>query len=188
MEFTLSIKEKKILLITARESIKEHLTGKPGNYPEPTENLTTKCGAFVTLHEESNLRGCIGYVIPIKPLYETVKDVAVSSAFQDPRFPPLRRDEFDRIEIEISALSPLRRISDISEIKIGTHGIMMKRGFSSGLLLPQVATEQNWDLETFLTNTCYKAGLNGDCWKKRDTEIEIFSAIVFDEKAIQENG
>lgn len=181
MEFNLSDDEKEILLTTARESIKEHLTGKPGNYPEPTKHIMTKCGAFVTLHKLSSLRGCIGYVIPIKPLYETVKDVAVSSAFQDPRFPPLRREEFEQIDIEISALSPLRRISDINEIKVGIHGIMMKRGFSSGLLLPQVAVEQKWDLETFLTNTCYKAGLNGDCWKHRDTEIEIFSAIVFGE-------
>ncbi|MCD6122515.1 MAG: AmmeMemoRadiSam system protein A [Spirochaetales bacterium] len=186
MEFTLSDKEKKILLTTARESIGEHLFNQPGNYPEPTRHIMTKCGAFVTLHIGSALRGCIGYVIPVKPLYETVKDVAVSSAFQDPRFPPLRRDEFDRIEIEISALSPLSKITDISEIKVGLHGIMIKRGFSSGLLLPQVAVEQNWDLETFLTNTCYKAGLNGNCWKQSDTEIEIFSAIVFSEKELQE--
>ncbi|NOY08460.1 MAG: AmmeMemoRadiSam system protein A [Spirochaetes bacterium] len=185
MEFNLSDTEKKILLVIARETIKEHLTGKKGNYPAPTDKLMTKCGAFVTLHIQGRLRGCIGYVVPIKPLYETVKDVAVSSAFHDPRFPPLGPEEFDSIEIEISALSPLKRVTDINEIKVGKHGIMIKRGFSSGLLLPQVAEEQNWDLEMFLTNTCYKAGLDGNCWKQKDTEIEIFSAIVFNEKEIK---
>ncbi len=184
MDFSLSDEEKRILLKVARESIKEHLTGIRGNYPDPTPNLMTKCGAFVTLHKHGNLRGCIGYVIPIKSLYETVKEMAVSSAFQDPRFPPLREDEFEHIDIEISALSPLRTINDINEIKIGTHGILIKKGYNSGLLLPQVATEQGWDLETFLTNTCYKAGLPGNCWKERDTKIEIFSAIVFSEKEL----
>ncbi len=184
MEFSLSDEEKRILLRVARESIKEHLTGTKGNYPEPTDNLMTKCGAFVTLHKHGNLRGCIGYVIPIKPLYETVKEMAVSSAFQDPRFPPLRKEEFESIEIEISALSPLRKITNINEIKVGTHGILIKKGYKSGLLLPQVATEQGWDLETFLTNTCYKAGLHGNCWKESDTEIEIFSAIVFSEREL----
>ncbi len=184
MEFSLSEEEKRILLKVARESIREHLTGIRGNYPEATENLMTKCGAFVTLHKHGNLRGCIGYVIPIKSLYETVKEMAVSSAFQDPRFPPLRKDEFDLIDIEISALSPLRRIDNINEIKVGTHGILIKRGHMSGLLLPQVATEQGWNLETFLTNTCYKAGLRGDCWKEKDTQIEIFSAIVFSEREL----
>ncbi len=182
MEFTLSDTEKQILLEMARKAILEHLTGEKAEYPEPTETLRQKCGAFVTLHENGNLRGCIGYVIPIKPLYQTVKEVAVSAAFEDPRFPPLHRDEYEKIDIEISALSPLRRIDDINEIKVGTHGIMIRRGYSSGLLLPQVATEQGWDLETFLTHTCYKAGLPGNCWKDRHTSIEVFSAIVFGEK------
>ena len=184
MELTLTREEKVILLKVARESIGEHLTGIRGKYPEPTENLRTKCGAFVTLHKNGNLRGCIGYVIPIKSLYETVKEMAISSAFQDPRFPPLRQEEFDKIEIEISALSPLKQIDSIDEIRVGTHGILIKRGYNSGLLLPQVATEQGWDLETFLTHTCYKAGLPGNCWKDENTRIEIFSAIVFNEKEL----
>ncbi len=183
-DFSLSDEEKIILLKVARESIKERLTGIRGSYPQPTDNIMTKCGAFVTLHKHGVLRGCIGYVIPIKPLYETVKEMAISSAFEDPRFPPLRNEEFDEIDIEISALSPLKQIESIDEIKVGKHGILIKKGFRSGLLLPQVATEQGWDLETFLTNTCYKAGLYGDCWKEKDTVIEIFSAIVFSEKEL----
>ncbi|MBN2535112.1 MAG: AmmeMemoRadiSam system protein A [Spirochaetales bacterium] len=151
-------------------------------FPEPTRVLLTECGAFVTLHKKGKLRGCIGYVVAVKPLFNTVQDVARSSAFSDPRFPPVMESEIPDLEIEISVLTPLKRITSIDEIEVGTHGIVIKRGFSSGLLLPQVAAEQGWDRDTFLTHTCYKAGLPGDCWKKSDTRIEVFSAIVFNEK------
>ncbi len=182
MNFTLTDNEKSILLQTARLTITSRLTGKKADYPEPTPKLKEKCGAFVTLHKSGKLRGCIGYVEDIKPLFETVKEVSESSAFGDPRFPSVRPDELDSIDIEISVLTPLKRIKSIDEIQVGVHGIMIKQGYYSGLLLPQVATEYGWDRETFLAHTCSKAGLPGKCWRESNTEIEIFSAIIFGEK------
>jgi AmmeMemoRadiSam system protein A len=181
-EFGLDDEEKKILIATAREAIAAHLLARKPKFPAPTSALEVPCGVFVTLHKKGSLRGCIGNVIGTRPLIETVEDVAVSSAFRDPRFPPLERREYSEVDLEISVLSPLHRIENIDEIQVGVNGIMMRRGYSSGLLLPQVATEYGWNRETFLTHTCYKAGLSGDAWKKKDTEIEIFSAIVFGEK------
>ena len=180
----LSEEEKKILLTIARLSIISRFQKENNQYPKPTQVLYTKCGAFVTLHKAGKLRGCIGYVIAAKPLYKTVQEVAQSSAFSDPRFSPVTENEIPNLEIEISVLTPLRKISSVDEIEVGTHGIMIKSGYSSGLLLPQVATEQGWNRDTFLTHTCYKAGLAGDCWKNPGTEIEIFSAIVFNEKDV----
>jgi AmmeMemoRadiSam system protein A len=180
--FTLSEEEKLALLCEARESIAARFSGSVRKSPQPTRALAAPCGAFVTLHKEGSLRGCIGYVTASKPLIQTVRDVAVASAFEDPRFPPLTKEELPRLTIEISVLSPLSRVKDVGEIAVGTHGIMMRQGFRSGLLLPQVATEQGWDRETFLTHTCYKAGLPGNAWKSPDTVIEIFSALVFHEE------
>ncbi len=152
-----------------------------GSSPKPTGALATPCGAFVTLRQGGELRGCIGFIAASRPLLDTVREVAVASAFEDPRFSPLRCEELERTSIEISVLSPLRQISDVSEIRTGVHGILIRRGFRSGLLLPQVATEQGWDRDTFLTHTCYKAGLPPDAWKSPETTIEIFSALVFHE-------
>jgi AmmeMemoRadiSam system protein A len=187
-KFELTGREKIILLQTARISIEVRLFGKKAEYPEPTPLLKENCGAFVTLHKEGGLRGCIGYVVAIKPLVETIKDVACASAFGDPRFQPVRKEEYPSLELEISVLSPLRVITDVNEITVGEHGIVIRRGHSSGLLLPQVATEYGWDRNTFLTQTCHKAGLPGNAWKDPATEIEIFSAIVFNEKEINKNG
>lgn len=181
MEFDITPEEKKILLQTAREAIAAHLEKRKPRYPAATGTLKKKCGAFVTLHKQDNLRGCIGFIIAAKPLIETVQEAAKSSAFNDPRFPALTARELDDIKIEISVLSPLRRIENTEEIQVGVHGIMLKNSFYSGLLLPQVAIDYGWDRETFLTHTCYKAGLPGDCWRSKDTEIEVFSAIVFSE-------
>jgi AmmeMemoRadiSam system protein A len=181
MEFQLTEEEKRALLHTAREAINARLSKTQGKYPPATGTLSAPCGAFVTLRKRGSLRGCIGFVTAARPLAETIREVAVSSAFEDPRFPPLRREELEDISIEISVLSPLERITDPDRIRVGTHGIMIKRGFHSGLLLPQVATEQGWDRDTFLTHTCYKAGLPADAWKDPDSRIEIFSALVFHE-------
>ncbi len=181
MEFQLTPEEKSILLQTARQAITARLEKRKPRYPEPTELLKKKCGAFVTLHKRGDLRGCIGFVIASKPLLDTVAEAAQSSAFGDPRFPALTTRELKEIDIEISVLSPLRRIESVEEIRVGVHGIMLRSGFRSGLLLPQVATEYGWDRDTFLTHTCYKAGLPGECWHSTDTEIEIFSAVVFGE-------
>ncbi len=176
----LSDYEKDILKKIARESIKSKLFGYNFNLEyERTENLKEKRGAFVTLSKNGNLRGCIGYIQGIDSLDNTVRNMAISAAFDDPRFPALTKEEFDKIDIEISALTPLKRIDDVNEIEVGKHGILIVKGYNSGLLLPQVATEYNWDRLTFLDQTCIKAGLNPGCWRERDTEIYIFSAEVF---------
>jgi len=125
------------------------------------------------------LRGCIGYIKAYKPLWETVQEMAIAAAFHDPRFPSLKPDEVKQLTFEISVLSPFKRIKDINEIEVGKHGLYMVRGYRSGLLLPQVATEYKWDRETFLQETCYKAGLPLDSWKDKETEIYIFSADYF---------
>lgn len=184
MDFILTEDEQKILLKTARLSILQHFDKSIKEFPKGTKQLSLNCGAFVTLHKNTNLRGCIGYISAAKPLMETIKEVAKSSAFNDPRFPPVTRDEVDELEIEISVLSPFREITNIHEIKVGVHGILIRKGYMSGLLLPQVATEYGWDRETFLTHTCHKAGLPGGAWKEKGIEIEIFSAVVFNEKII----
>jgi AmmeMemoRadiSam system protein A len=133
----------------------------------------------VTLHKQGRLRGCIGQIHARQPLVRTVAEMAVAAAFEDPRFPPLRREELRDIDIEISVLTPLRRITDVGEIQVGTHGIYLRRGAYSGLLLPQVATEWGWDRNTFLEHTCEKAHLPKDAWKDKKAEIYIFSADVF---------
>jgi len=143
-----------------------------------------RCGAFVTLHSRGNLRGCIGYIKGVKPIPDTIIDMAKASAFQDPRFRPLRAEELDAVDIEISVLTPIEPLADVSDIVIGRDGLIISSGARSGLLLPQVASEHNWDVPTFLENTCYKAGLPGDAWKKAGTKIERFSALVFGEKEL----
>jgi AmmeMemoRadiSam system protein A len=181
-DFSLSEAERTTLLETARGSIAARFEGARLPVPEPTPALGTPCGAFVTLKIQGRLRGCIGHITAAAPLIETVRDVALSSAFDDPRFPPLARDELERATIEVSVLSPFRRTRDPAEIRVGTHGILVRRGGRSGLLLPQVATEQGWERDEFLAHTCRKAGLPDDAWRDPDTVIEIFSAIVFGEE------
>ena len=179
----LSKEEKVKLLEIAKLSIIEAVTGKRQFFPNVTEEkLKENCGAFVTIKENNELRGCIGYIQAVKPLYETVKDVAKSAAVNDYRFNPVAENELDKLELEISVLTPLKKIKDINEIEVGKHGLVMKQGFNSGLLLPQVATEYNWDKETFLKETCRKAGLPQDAWKDKSTEIYTFSAEVFGEE------
>ena len=179
----LSREERQSLLTLARNTIKARLERKSLPVIKPASGILGEpSGAFVTVHKKGKLRGCIGYVEAIKPLDQTVREMAVAAAFQDPRFPPLAHAEFEDIDIEISVMSPIRKIGTPGDIRVGTHGLIVKRGYNQGLLLPQVATEQGWDRDTFLEHTCYKAGLPGDCWKKTDTEIFIFSAEVFSEK------
>lgn len=175
------------LLKLARKTIYEYLSDDeykdgPDKDAFKDDIFKVKCGAFVTLHIKGALRGCIGYIQGIKPIPDTIIDMAKASAFQDPRFPPLSRSEYNDIDIEISVLSPIEEVKGVSNIVVGRDGLIISRGPRSGLLLPQVATEQNWDVFTFLENTCYKAGLPGDAWKLEDTKIEKFSAQVFGEK------
>lgn len=141
-------------------------------------------GAFVTIEKHHQLRGCIGYILPVYPLYETVIEVAQSAALRDPRFPPVTPKELKDLEVEVSVLTVPEKIDDPSIVEVGKHGIIMKRGLYQGLLLPQVATEYGWDRVTFLEHTCLKAGLERDAWKDKATEIQIFSAQVFNRKTL----
>ena len=143
------------------------------------EALMQERGAFVTLTEKGELRGCIGYVAPIKPLSLTVRDVAAYAATQDRRFSPVEPGELGQLQYEVSVLSPLRRVLDVKQIEVGKHGLVMRRGEREGLLLPQVPVEQHWDRATFLAETCRKAGLAADAWKDAQTDIFMFTALVF---------
>lgn len=185
MDLSLTSEERKTLLRIARETIQARLGVRPSTRStalEMTQALSTPCGAFVTLHKNGRLRGCIGHITSERPLHETIREVAAASALEDPRFPALSRDEIAEVDLEISVLSPLRRIVDPGQIEPGTHGILLRSGAHSGLLLPQVATEQGWDRETFLEHTCLKAGVPRGAWRSTGTEIEIFTAIVFGEE------
>ena len=148
---------------------------------EPEEKLLQDRAAFVTLKINNRLRGCIGCTSPAGPLNQTVRNMAISAATQDPRFRPVTKDELKLLTYEISVLSPFRRILDIDKIEVGRHGLLVKKGNRSGLLLPQVPVEQGWDRQTFIEQTCRKAGLPTDAWKDEDTDIFGFTAFVFGE-------
>jgi len=177
--------EKNALLQEARNAISKAL-GNPvsDNVQFDSPIFYEKRGAFVTLHNDAALRGCIGFVLPYKPLVDTVREMAVAAATRDPRFPPVESQELPRLHIEISVLSPLREIMDVDEIIVGEHGIYIQNGYNSGLLLPQVADEYNWDRQTFLEQTCRKAGLSESAWQDEKTVIKIFSAQVFGESRL----
>ena len=181
MENNLVPAQQEILLLLAREAVSYYL--KTGDHLEKDTQdkiLLERRGAFVTLKVKGELRGCIGYPIPYKSLYKTIIDAAVSAASADYRFLSLTTEELQDTKIEISILSAPRPITDISEIKVGIHGIVISKEPKKGLLLPQVPVEWNWDLETYLEHGCQKAGLAKNEWKK-DAKIEIFSAQVFSE-------
>jgi len=176
----LSEPDKKKLHDIARQSIDAGIQGRtPPSRQDITGVLGEPRGAFVTLHLRGRLRCCIGLIEAVKPLAETVQEMARSAAFSDPRFPPLTAQEFKDIDIEISVLTPLRQIKNVDEIQVGVHGLYLRNGLRRGLLLPQVATEYNWDRETFLQQTCQKAGLPFMAWKDPQTEIYLFSADIF---------
>jgi len=181
--FLLTDSEKANLLALARKSVEFMIEKKEPYTPEPeaSETLNREYGAFVTLTEGGALRGCIGYTSAVKPLYLTVRDTATLAAVRDPRFQPVTPAELPRLAYEISVLSPLRRVTDIDQIKVGRDGLLMKNGDSEGLLLPQVPVEQKWDRQTFLEQTCAKAGMNRNCWKEENTDIFSFTAVVFGE-------
>lgn len=179
-DLKLTAEEKELLHRIARESIEAKFRHeKVRKDYELSPTLKEPRGAFVTLNKHGQLRGCIGHIIAHYPLAETISQMAVAAAFQDPRFPSVTEDELKDLDIEISVLTPLRKITDVGEIKVGEHGIYIKKGVYSGLLLPQVATEYGWDRNTFLEHTCMKAGLPSDAWKDGKAEIYIFSADIF---------
>lgn len=184
-EEKLSKKEQETLIKVARESIKSYFTQKDFKIGDYSEKLNQPQGAFVTLKKKGQLRGCMGRIIEEeRPLIEVVSEMAQAAAFEDSRFEPLKKEELNEIEIEISVLSSLKKINNPEEeIIIGQHGVLIKKGLYSGVFLPQVAIENNWDLEEFMNNLCqHKAGLDPDSWKKGDVDIFIFSSQVFKEK------
>jgi AmmeMemoRadiSam system protein B/AmmeMemoRadiSam system protein A len=181
--FSLTEQDKNELLALARKSA-EHAVQTNKRYDpaaSKSETLNQEYGAFVTINEGGMLRGCIGYTAPIKPLYMTVSDTAAFAALRDPRFRPVSSTELSKLEYEISVLSPLRRVTDLEQIEVGRDGLLMKNGDHEGLLLPQVPVEQKWDRQTFLEQTCVKAGMKEDCWKDENTDIFKFTAVVFGE-------
>lgn len=183
--FSLNEGEKEKLLALARQSV-EHIVreGKLVDVVETgDEVLDQEHGAFVTLRQEGNLRGCVGYTSAAKPLYETVRDTAALAAVRDPRFLPVKPEDLPRLEYEISVLSPLVHVSDIHEVEVGRHGLLIKNCHREGLLLPQVPVEQHWDRTRFLQETCRKSGLPEDSWMDSDTDIFRFTALVFNEFA-----
>ncbi len=148
---------------------------------EAPESVRAERGAFVTLHAGEELRGCIGYVLPVAPLYRSVIENTVNAARRDPRFPPVTPGEVAGLRIEISAMTLPHKIDGVADIRVGEHGLIVSCGGRKGLLLPQVATEYDWDAETFLSHTCQKAGLPFDAWRSDPVEIEVFTAEVFSE-------
>jgi len=194
LSFTLEDEEGIFLVKLARKAIIEYLkTGKKLKPPEETpEKLRVKCGVFVTLNKfekgGKNLRGCIGYPEPILPLVEATIDSAINAAVEDPRFPPVRLGEMDRIVVEVSVLTPLQPINVENpkdypkHVKVGVDGLVVELGWNKGLLLPQVPVEWGWNSEEFLSNCCMKAGLPPDCWLLPKTKIYKFQAIIFEEE------
>ncbi len=184
MDFNLNESDKRELLKIARSTVEQYVND--GTVPRLTpekysDNLKVKAGAFVTLNENQRLRGCIGHFEADKPLYQIVQDMAVAAATQDPRFNPVKPYEVDDLEIEISVLTPMKKINSVDEIVLGRDGIYIKKGYRAGTFLPQVATETGWNLEQFLGHCARdKAGIGWDGWK--DAEIYTYRALVFGEK------
>jgi AmmeMemoRadiSam system protein A len=174
--------QRRLLLRLARTTLEERLDSSPAPPPPPTEGtLSEPRGAFVTLTVDGKLRGCIGHVVAVEPLWRSVRDNALSAALHDPRFPALTGDELPSVAIEISVLSPLRLVTSADEVEVGRHGLVIERGRRRGLLLPQVATDYGWDVPTFLDHTCRKAGLPPGAWQADDATVYTFTAEVFSE-------
>jgi len=172
--------EKDRLLVLARAALEEAVRlGRVSQVAEPAVVLQTPCGAFVTLTNGRRLRGCIGHVEALKPLYATVRECARAAALDDPRFDPVTPSELPFLQLEISILSPLLDIAP-QQVEVGRHGLLISRGSRRGLLLPQVAVEWNWGREKFLEETCLKAGLPADAWQ-HGARIQAFTAEVLKE-------
>ena len=185
-KFSLTSSEKRQLLQIARKSV-ESAVREDKTYELPPDlpaSLMQDRGAFVTLKENGDLRGCIGYTVARQPLAQTVRDVAAFAALRDPRFRPVVAGELSQLKYEVSVLSPLHHVSDTNQIKVGEHGLMIVKGRSRGLFLPQVAPEQHWDRATLLDETAIKAGLPPKAWRDKNADLFTFSAVVFGEEEI----
>ena len=197
--FDLTLEEGVFLVSLARRSIETYLTSHIiiSPPPETPKKLFKKSGVFVTLNlfpkSENSLRGCIGFPEPVKPLVDVTIKAAIEAATEDPRFPPVRIEEMNNIVVEVSVLTPPEIITYTtpeelkSQIKIGRDGLIVERGYYRGLLLPQVPVEYNWDIETFLSYTCLKAGLPPNCWQDPATLVYKFQALIFEETSPRGN-
>ncbi|HEV2115884.1 MAG TPA: AmmeMemoRadiSam system protein A [Terriglobales bacterium] len=174
-----SSEERQLLLGLAHQAIDTALEGSEPTLPAISEHLQQHRGAFTTLHLEGDVRGCVGYVFPVAPLFQTIIETARAAAFQDMRFLPVTREEAAQLQISISVLSPLFSIN-VEELELGKHGLLVTQGNRRGLLLPQVPAEHGWDRKTFLEQTCRKAGLPPDAWQHEAT-LEAFTAEIFGE-------
>jgi uncharacterized protein len=181
-DMEISESEKKAFLKLARDSVEADLLGLSPVLPPTSGVFGQSGGAFVTIKINQNLRGCIGRMSSPDPLGATIHDMALAAAFEDPRFPPLRPDELPLISFEISLLSPLRPVSDLTQITVGRHGLYVTKGFYSGVLLPQVPVEWGWDREEFILQTLRKAGLGPESLEDADTLWQSFEAVVLDEE------
>ena len=199
----LNEEQKKKLLNIARQTIETYVKERRViEFKETDPELLKSYGAFVTLRkctlnrarsgsgpiskiqdDAESLRGCIGHIVSKEPLYKVVRDMAIASSTEDPRFPPVTKEELKDIKIEISVLSKPKLIKSINEFELGKHGVIIQKGFNQGVFLPQVATETGWKKEEFLSNLCaHKAGLPPDAWQDKDTKIYVFEAKVFEEE------
>ena len=179
--------DKIALLKLARLTIESYFVdGTTPAYHTSRVSQLEKKGAFVSLHDKEDLRGCIGQLYPDQELYKIVQHCVLSAALEDSRFLPVRQEDLPDLNIEISVLSPFRRIKDAEEIQVGKHGIYIVQGRFRGLLLPQVATNYGWDRIIFLEQTCRKAGLAESGWRDEHSIIHIFEAEVFSEQAVSE--
>jgi AmmeMemoRadiSam system protein A len=174
--------EKRALLDLARKTLESYLTDKTTPQCRLFDGaLTEKKGAFVSLHNGEDLRGCIGQLSPDAELYEVVQHCVISAALEDTRFMPVTKAELAELNIEISVLTPFRRIQQIEDIEVGKHGLYIAQGYYRGLLLPQVAVQYGWDRITFLRQTCRKSGLPESAWQDPRTAVHTFEAEVFSE-------
>ncbi len=172
--------ERRFLLRLAHQSIDYALDGRPFSPESANTHLTEQRGAFCTLYVNRQLRGCVGYIFPVTPLIRTVAETARAAAFDDPRFPALTRNEAITLKISLSVLSPLFPIQP-EQVEVGVHGLLVNFLGRRGILLPQVPTEHSWDRQTFLEQTCVKAGLPADAWKQ-GAKLEAFTAEIFGEE------
>jgi len=186
----LSNEDGEILVKTARRVVTEYLNSRTKTKLDEKfeSNFSFNSGVFVTLNNPMGLRGCVGFALPDKKLYNALVDAAISTATEDPRFPPVTTEELEQITFQVTVLTPPKviHVSDTieypSRIKVGKDGLIVKHGFNSGLLLPQVPIEYSWTEEEFLGYTCEKAGLPRDCWKDKETQVQKFEGIVFKEE------
>ena len=177
------------LLLIARNTLQTYLsTGKFTEVRPARPALLQQAGAFVSLHEGDELRGCIGQIVPDRELYKIVQSCALSAALDDPRFNPVTADQVPLLTIEISVLTPMVRVTRVEEIEVGRHGLYITVGNRRGLLLPQVATQYGWDRDAFLAQTCRKAGLPENAWRNPSASIHAFEAEVFSESAARQSA